>query len=112
MSIHAILANKQLELTTFLRNNRIPFTHERQIWSEAHEADVEWNASRFWATVIHRSTHSSYSITVEQFETFKLAYQLQNGVTIDADSLYNKFWLRRILGFIEIPAGMRHMHST
>lgn len=68
-----------------------------------NEAELTWNASGFWAKILHLAEPLGHEITLANFEEFKANYQREKGITIDSEQLFNSFWLRRVLGFVEIP---------
>jgi hypothetical protein len=65
--------------------------------------DSNWNASRFWAEAMFKATPIQYKITTEMFVDFKVGYETSNNVTISGEELFEKFLLRKVLDFIEIP---------
>jgi hypothetical protein len=75
------------------------------------EADLLWNASYFWACIIHKSTPLREKLTFDEFENYKQQYEKKNNSSINSDILFEKFWLRNVLGFVEIPGGIRCLCS-
>jgi hypothetical protein len=69
--------------------------------------DSKWNASRFWAEAMYKSIPIQFKITSEMFLDFKVGYETANNLSINGEQLFEKFLLRRILGFIEIPEAIR-----
>jgi hypothetical protein len=71
--------------------------------NQTNEAELTWNASGFWANVLHQAEPLGYEITLTALDDFKAKYQLEKGIAIDSEQLFNNFWLRRVVGFVEIP---------
>ena len=69
---------------------------------EALEANFKWNASLFFAKVIHLAETTFQELTVDQFEEFKKKYEQEIGKTIDTEKLFQKYWLRTVLGKVKI----------
>jgi hypothetical protein len=79
---------------------------------EATKAEYNWCASRFWASIIYQSIAITSNISELEFSQFKTQYEEVNGVTVDTDRLFDRLWLRRVLGFVEIPGSMVSAHFT
>lgn len=76
---------------------------------KAKEAELSWGASHFWANIIYKSERVQNESSVEKFYDFKKSYEDRIGIQIDVDHLFEKFWIRKIIGFIEIPDGIRQI---
>lgn len=77
---------------------------DRYINREDHKAveeNLKWNASLFFAKAIHEAKPRKRELTLEEFNQFKKDYKGQNG-QIDTDTLFQKYWLRNVLGRIKI----------
>lgn len=91
-------------LIDFLKKNpRRHFEHHPN--QDVIESDLSWESARFWANTIYLS---------QQFVPFKqddlirlqLEYEKQNNLKIDVDQLFSRFWLRNILGEIQIAGSV------
>lgn len=71
-----------------------------------HE-DINWNASIFFAKILIKTVIPKNYCSKEDVKKFSKKYKTENNVSIDIDSLFNKFWLREILGIIHIPDAVR-----
>lgn len=72
----------------------------------ACDADLAWEASRFFATLIHKAEPLGLYKSFEQYEDFKERYQNSNNILIDDATLFQQCWLRNILGFVEVTGGV------
>ena len=84
----------------------------RQKDTKAIEADLLWDASRFWAYIIHKASPIREKMTYPEFIEYKLQYEVQNNIIINSDDLFQRFWLRNVLGFVEIPGGISYLFHT
>jgi hypothetical protein len=84
----------------------------RQKDSNAIEADLLWDASRFWAHVIHKSLPIREKMTYSEFKDYKSQYETDNNIKINSDELFERFWLRNVLGYIQIPGGISSLCNT
>jgi len=72
---------EQQELTKSLKTfiNTYTISHNQDFFQiEAREADLKWEASRFWANVIHKATSLRNDHTYENFLVFKKVYEDKN----------------------------------
>ncbi|MEQ8470013.1 MAG: hypothetical protein RIC35_02455 [Marinoscillum sp.] len=69
---------------------------------DALESDLSWNASLFFAKAIHLAGLRKQELALKEFNQFKKAYENRNGIQINTDALFQKFWLRDVLGKIKI----------
>ncbi|MBO9694245.1 hypothetical protein [Chryseobacterium sp.] len=74
---------------------------------KALHADINWNASIFFAKILIKAVIPKNYCSKEDIEKFSKKYKTENNVSIDIDSLFKKFWLREILGIIHIPDAVR-----
>lgn len=91
------------------------YTHQaysRHIDKDVTEADLLWDSSRFWAQIIHKSAPMREKMTHKEFLDYKQQYEAKNNIIIDSDALFDRFWLRNVLGFIEVPGGIQHLCHT
>jgi len=93
------------ELKSFLNQTRLE-KNNFNVDTLANEADLLWDASRFFAALIYNSEPFGWYKTYEQFQEFKTEYELSTGIKIDDKKLFEKFWLRNVLGFIEVSGGI------
>lgn len=92
-------------LTQLLKNNSEK-SSERHVDKEVIESDLLWESSRFWANVIYKSQPITKKITPVNLKITVYEYEVQNNVKIDIEGLFNRFWIREILGQIEIPGAV------
>lgn len=69
---------------------------------KAIEENLKWNASLFFAKAIYLTKPIEKELTLEEFEQFKNNYENQNDKQINTAALFQKYWLRNILGKIKI----------
>lgn len=69
---------------------------------DALESDLSWNASLFFAKAIHLAEPKGREFTLKQFRQFKKDYEDRNEIKINTDTLFQRFWLRNILGKIKV----------
>lgn len=97
------------EQVNYLKKFIVDITQEKRnllLDPAAREAELTWAASRFWAVILHKAKPLTRYQTIEQFELFKKDYENNNNVSIDDKSLFERFWLRNVLGFIELAGGI------
>ncbi|TWI77961.1 hypothetical protein IQ13_4203 [Lacibacter cauensis] len=75
----------------------------------ANEADLSWEAARFFAEIIDKSTAPVNLKTYDQFATIKKDFEAINNLNINESELFNKFWLRNVLGYVKISEGIRSL---
>lgn len=100
------------EIKQFIQNYTIEQGAPRQKDQKSIEADLLWDASRFWATVIHKALPIREKMTYSEFLDYKLHHEAQNNIEINSNSLFDRFWLRNVLGFVEIPGGISRLSYT
>lgn len=79
-------------------------SRDRYIHHEDHKAveeNLKWNASLFFAKAIHEAKPKKLELTLEEFNQFKTDYENRNS-QINTDALFQKYWLRNVLGRIKI----------
>lgn len=97
------------KLATFLRQTRFEKS-QPHIDSKAVEEDLLWDASRFLAIVIHKSSFKYYT-NYREFLEFKAEYEKTHSIIIDEKALLEKFWLRNIFGFVFVADGISSLCS-
>lgn len=70
----------------------------------ALEADIKWNASNFFAHLLYESEQIISEKSINEFNEFVDSFNTQNGILINVDSIFEKYWLRNVLGKIKIPS--------
>lgn len=100
------------EIKHFIQNYTIDQGASRPKDQKAIDADLLWDASRFWATITHKSSSASEKITYSEFLNYKSHYEAQHNITINSDGLFDRFWLRKVLGLVEIPGGISRLGYT
>lgn len=75
--------------------------------NKTKDANKLWNASLLFCKIALESKTTSRFFSREDFEQFTVQYNEQNSTSIETNSLFDKFWLREILGFIHIPDAVR-----
>lgn len=71
------------------------------------ETDTNWNASIFFSKLLFKAKYPESYWTKEDLENFVNTYNLTNSVLINADALINKYWIREVLGQIQLPKAVR-----
>jgi hypothetical protein len=97
---------EQVKKLTYFINSNTKDGFFNRIDKLAMEADLTWNASRFWANVMHKAEPLQYECEHKDFLKFKSIYETQNNMVVNSDRLFSEFWLRNVLGFIEIPGAI------
>lgn len=93
-------------LNDLLKNSYKRF--ERHIDKEVVELDLTWDAARFWANMIYKSQPFNDQFTLSDLKIFQADHENRNNVKIDLDQLFAKFWLRNILGAVEIAGNVSY----
>ncbi|MCG3165595.1 MAG: hypothetical protein POELPBGB_01363 [Bacteroidia bacterium] len=98
------------ELVNYIKTSPIDeFTHHFD--KKVIEADLIWEASRFWAQILYKCQPLKFECSLADFNSFKEYYERTHSTIIDSNKLFQNFWLRNILGFIEISESVRaHLH--
>jgi len=81
--------------------------HVRHKNEKAKNAKLLWNATAFFSKIVIQSKPNSFIKTVPYFEKFIANYNKTTNVTIHLNELFEKYWLRSILGFVHIPPAVR-----
>ncbi|MFA5297111.1 MAG: hypothetical protein WC389_02770 [Lutibacter sp.] len=74
---------------------------------KADDANKLWNASLLFCKIALASKTNRRLFTTNDFEKFVTKYNIQNSTVINTDPLFNRFWLREVLGFVHIPDAVR-----
>ncbi|WP_440067718.1 hypothetical protein [Tenacibaculum discolor] len=74
---------------------------------KALEADINWNASIFFAKLLIKAKTSEYDWTKKKLENFATDYNSKNNTAIDIESFLDKYWIREVLDLIHIPKAVR-----
>lgn len=69
---------------------------------KAKDADLSWEASRFFAALIHKSKPLGFYKSLGEYVCFKEAYQISNNIQVNDSKLFEQFWLRNIIGFVVV----------
>ncbi|MGE0931994.1 hypothetical protein [Peijinzhouia sedimentorum] len=88
------------ELISFISTHTIDRSINRAD-QKAIEENLKWNASLFFAKAIHLAKSREQELTLAEFNQFRKDYEDGNG-QIDTDTLFQKYWLRNVLGKIKI----------
>lgn len=89
------------ELSRLLEQTIVPPNTRDQNQSTL-EAAVLWNAPEFFAKILSLAEPMGYECTKEEFNAFHKQYELENAIEIDSEGLFEKHWLRNVLGFVHI----------
>jgi len=81
--------------------------HIRHKNEKAKNAKLLWNAPAFFGKIVLQSKSNNFLKTVEYFEKFVADYNKNNSATIQLNELFQKHWLRSVLGFVHIPPAVR-----
>ncbi|RSC93505.1 hypothetical protein [Tenacibaculum singaporense] len=74
---------------------------------KALEADINWNASIFFAKLLKKAKTPDSDWTKKKLENFATDYNSKNNTEIDIDSFLSKYWIREVLDLIHIPKAVR-----
>lgn len=80
--------------------------HLHSVDEAARDADLSWDASRFFAELVHKAEPSGFYKSLDQYIAFKEEYQESNNIHIDDDRLFQDCWLRNVLGFVVVSGGI------
>lgn len=69
---------------------------------QALDADLLWNASRFWANVLHRSQVVSRHKSRVEFDQFAEQYNSAAQRPVNTSALFNLYWLREVMGRVHV----------
>src|ERR1700744_2804044 len=78
----------------------------------ALNGDILWDASRFWAYILYKGESISVTGSETTYAEFKADYEIKRSATINDEKLFERFWLRKVLGFIEIPGTISFANFT
>ncbi len=71
------------------------------------DAEKSWNASLFFSKLFLKSTNGNHLVTKTEFNNFIQHYEDAYSLKINSDTLFERFWLREILGFVYLPEAVR-----
>lgn len=94
-----------------IQNTLKPFEIDRS-YSENHEAiksDINWNSSFFFAKILIEAVIPKNYCSKSDIEKFSEKYNSESKVAIDINNLFNRFWLREVLGRVQIPDVVRYV---
>ena len=94
--------NEKLEDLKKYISSRTFDKNQQFIKRDAIEENLKWNASLFFAKLINLANPRKQELSLEEFNHFKKDYEERNDKRIDTDALFQKYWLRNILGKIRI----------
>lgn len=97
--------DKVEELKKFLSTYVKP-RQDRHKDIKAIEADLLWDAGRFWATVVYRAQATETGKTIHAFNEFTKEYNKRTGKRIDTESLFCKYWLRNVVGYVHVASAI------
>ena len=75
--------------------------------AKATNARLLWNAPAFFGKIVLQAKSNNFLKTVDYFEKFVADYNKNNSVKIHLNELFQKHWLRSVLGFVHIPSAVR-----
>lgn len=96
-----------LSLVSSYTNDRVT-NHNDQ---DAIEANLKWNASLFIAKAIYLAEPIENDLSIGEFIKFYKDYEDTNG-KVDSDSLFERHWLRNVLGKVQIAGIVSSACST
>ncbi|MGB1040500.1 MAG: hypothetical protein ACPGVD_06485, partial [Flavobacteriales bacterium] len=103
--IHTIEHREKIQsLKQLLLGGRIE--HEQPPEHESMDADIQWGASLFFAKALNLSERFSGCSTLEDYQIFKSNYEKRCKCKVDDTKLFGGFWLRNVLGFVEISSSI------
>lgn len=68
---------------------------------EILDQDKTWNVSYFFARLLYLARPLGYELSLKEFNKLRKAYEKKHG-RVKLDELFEKYWLREILGFVEV----------
>ena len=74
---------------------------------KAIEADINWNASIFFARLLVKVKPSDSYWSKKKLESFTKDYNSKNNTVISVNNLLNKYWIREVLDLVQIPTIIR-----
>lgn len=80
-----------------------PFRHRNE---KVQDAKLLWNAPVFLSKVVMHSEPRRNLWTEKEVEDFTINYNASNPSNVDLDNFYEGYWLRKIIGFVEIPSAV------
>jgi len=98
------------KLTNLIKSS-LQVKNERHREKEVIDADNIWNASFFLSKVLYKASYD-FSFTKSDFDIFKIDLKKNKGVNINDNSLFERYWLREILGQIKISSAIRSFCHT
>ncbi|MCD4747592.1 MAG: hypothetical protein K8R58_14955 [Bacteroidales bacterium] len=69
---------------------------------EALESDIIWASSRFFASLLDKSKPVKVELSIDEFNLFVKEHEEKNNVKLNTKSLFEKYWLRNVLGRVKI----------
>lgn len=88
-----------------LIKSSLQIKNERHREKEVIEADNLWNVSVFLSKVLYKASYD-FSFTKSDFDIFKIDFERTQELKINDNSLFERYWLREILGQIKISAAI------
>jgi hypothetical protein len=98
------------KLTNLIKSS-LQVKNEKHREKEVIDADNIWNASFFLSNVLYQAFYD-FSFTKSDFDIFKSEFEKNQGVKINDNSLFERYWLREILGQIKISVAIRSFCYT
>lgn len=89
------------ELEDYISHNQEKFLFVREKIA-SRDADILWDASRFFANVLLQAEGYYFSISEEELKDIHEAFCTEHYLTIDISLLYSRHWLRKVLGRFRI----------
>lgn len=96
---------------TQLIESSIQIKNEKHREKDVYDADNLWNSSLFLSQVLYKASYD-FSFNRLDFNIFKVEFEKKQGVKIDDNFLFERYWLREILGQIKISAAIRSFCHT
>ncbi len=73
---------------------------------------LQWGAEHFFAKLLTKASIPAINVSEDRFWEFKERWEKQKGIEINAHELFEKFWLRRILGCVVLPSAVSGLCNT
>src|SRR5690606_10666361 len=90
---------------THLIKSSLQVKNEKHREKEVVDADNLWNASLFLSKVLHKASYD-FSFNNSDFQKFKVDFEKPYGIEINDKSLFDRYWLREILGQVKLSGAI------
>lgn len=103
--------HEEINKLIHLIKSSLQVKNEKHKDKEVIDADNLWNASLFLSKVLYKASYD-FSFTRSDLQIFKIDFEQTYSVEISDESLFERYWLREILGQIKISSAIRSFCHT